>query len=128
MKRVLSFEGSYRSLACRLRTLTSDTVPTQSASVREVGARPSSHRQCRTRPGALRLASQVLVEAKDLLLYGAAKHSAPFVRHDERLAMWISLFNGGLPTYAAFLDNALDTIQVAPYSSGRDYPQTTGSF
>lgn len=79
-------------------------------------------------PNETKYTSQVLVEAQDLLLYGAAKHSAPFVRHDERLAMWISLFNGGLPTYAAFLDNQLDTIQVSPFSSGRDYPQTTGSF
>ena len=62
------------------------------------------------------------------MLYGAAKHSAPFIRHDERLATWEKLFNGGLPGYAAFLDNQMDSIQVSTYSSGRDYPQTTGAF
>lgn len=38
----------------------------------------------------------VLTEAPDLYLYGALSHSAPFLQHDERLPMWISLFQTAL--------------------------------
>lgn len=79
-------------------------------------------------PDELKYTSKVLVDAPDLLLYGTAKHSAPYLRHDERIAVWEQMFDRKLPQYAAFLDRQLDSIQVSTYSAGRDYPQTTGSF
>jgi len=38
----------------------------------------------------------VLVEAPDLYLYGALKHSAPFLQHDERVPLWSELFQDAL--------------------------------
>jgi len=33
----------------------------------------------------------LLLEAPDLLFYGALVHSAPFLEHDERLPMWVEI-------------------------------------
>jgi len=38
----------------------------------------------------------VLTEAPDLYLYGALKHSAPFLQHDERVPLWGELFQDAL--------------------------------
>lgn len=38
----------------------------------------------------------VLTEAPDLYLYGALKHSAPFLQHDERVELWSTLFQTAL--------------------------------
>lgn len=38
----------------------------------------------------------ILTEAPDLYLYGALKHSAPFLQHDERLPLWTQLFQDAL--------------------------------
>lgn len=38
----------------------------------------------------------VLTEAPDLYLYGALKHSAPFLQHDERVELWANLFQTAL--------------------------------
>ncbi len=43
----------------------------------------------------------ILTEAPDLYLYGALKHSAPFLKNDERLAMWQQLFQDALDQLAA---------------------------
>lgn len=37
-----------------------------------------------------------LLESPDLYLYGALKHSAAFLQHDERLATWSGLFEDAL--------------------------------
>lgn len=38
----------------------------------------------------------VLTEAPDLYFYGALKHSAPFLEHDERLPMWKALSDAAI--------------------------------
>lgn len=38
----------------------------------------------------------VLTEAPDLYFYGAMKHSAPFLEHDERLPMWSALSDSAI--------------------------------
>lgn len=38
----------------------------------------------------------VLTEAPDLYLYGALKHAAPYLEHDERFPLWSTLFNEAL--------------------------------
>lgn len=62
--------------------------------------------------------SQLLAQAPQLLLYGAAKHSAPFLRND-RAGEWRDLFEGGLKPYNKFLARiSTDTLQVASYAAG----------
>lgn len=34
----------------------------------------------------------LLLEAPDMYLYGALAHSAPYLEHDERFQMWVSIF------------------------------------
>lgn len=81
------------------------------------------------KPDHLKYTSDILQEAPDLLLYGAAVHSAPFIHHDERLPMWQGLFKEAVDDYARFLSRkALTRIQVRPYGGGvHDHPQTTGT-
>ncbi len=38
----------------------------------------------------------LLLEAPDVLLYGALAHSAPYLEHDERFAMWVQIFKDGI--------------------------------
>jgi hypothetical protein len=45
---------------------------------------------------AQNLTNVILTEAPDLYLYGALKHSAPFLQHDERIATWTAFFDDAL--------------------------------
>ena len=45
---------------------------------------------------ATNLTNVILTEAPDLYLYGALKHSAPFLQHDERIPIWTQLFQDAL--------------------------------
>lgn len=38
----------------------------------------------------------LLLEAPDLLFYGALAHSAPYLEHDERLALWAQIFQDAI--------------------------------
>jgi hypothetical protein len=38
----------------------------------------------------------LLLEAPDVLLYGALAHSAPYLEHDERFSMWVQIFKDGI--------------------------------
>ncbi len=76
-----------------------------------------------------KITSRMLEEAPHLLLYGAAVHSSVYIRHDERLALWQSLFQDAIQSYGTFLARgAQDTPQASRYAGGNDFPQTTGSF
>lgn len=43
-------------------------------------------------PLASNSTNTVLTEAPDIYLYGAAKHAAPYLEHDDRVALWEGLF------------------------------------
>lgn len=43
----------------------------------------------------------IIVNAPDLVLYGSLLHSAPFIKKDERLNTWTSLYNDALNDYRA---------------------------
>lgn len=57
-------------------------------------------------------ANSVLTDSPDVYLYGALKHSAPFLEHDERLSLWTSLF-----------DSAVDQLDIA-----REREETSASL
>lgn len=64
--------------------------------------------------------SQLLAQAPEALLYGAAKHSSPYLRN-ERGQEWEALYLGKVRAYNKFLARiSRATIQNAPYGADVD--------